>query len=70
MAPTTTLIAETSAERSAMSATNNIESFDSLRAAWVAKGRPADIADPYWASVIAAQNAPKVAFVEPLVIFG
>jgi hypothetical protein len=31
------------------------ETIDRNRAAWVAKGRPADPADPYWASVLVRQ---------------
>ena len=46
--------------------------FDLLdaRAEWVAKGRPADPADPYWASVLASQAQPRPTWVEPLVSFG
>jgi hypothetical protein len=41
-----------------------------LRAEWVSKGRPADPADPYWASVLASQAQARPTWVEPLVIFG
>ena len=47
-----------------------MDNFSELRAAWVAKGRPADETDPYWASVLAAQAAPRPRFVAPLVSFG
>lgn len=46
------------------------DEFLSLRAAWVAKGRPADPTDPYWASVLASQDAPRPTWVAPLVTFG
>jgi hypothetical protein len=40
------------------------------RAQWVRNGRKADPADPYWASVVAAQAAPRPAWVAPLVQLG
>jgi hypothetical protein len=42
--------------------------FFTARTEWVRKGRPADLADPYWASVVAAQAAPRPTVVEPLVV--
>jgi hypothetical protein len=42
--------------------------FLAARAEWVAKGRPADESDPYWASVVAAQAAPRPTVVMPLVV--
>lgn len=47
-----------------------MENVLEARAEWVRKGRPADLADPYWASVVAAQSAPRPRFVEPLVQLG
>lgn len=35
-----------------------MDTFSELRAAWVAKGRPADPADPYWATVLEAHGKP------------
>ena len=40
------------------------------REAWVAKGRPADPADPYWARVLASREAPRPKWVAPLLTFG
>jgi hypothetical protein len=40
------------------------------RAQWVRDGRKADPKDPYWASVLAAQAAPRPTWVAPLVQLG
>lgn len=50
--------------------TDPTSEFLARRAAWVAKGRPADPTDPHWASVLASQDEPPPRFVEPLVSFG
>lgn len=59
-------------EATAMTTTAT-DSFLADRAAWVAKGRPADPADPHWAGVLAAE-ADRLAgvrhLVTPLVVFG
>lgn len=55
-----------------------IEEFMASREAWVEKGRPADMADPYWRSVVAqradreaeARGYVVAAPVEPLVRIG
>ena len=37
------------------------------REAWIAKGRPADPSDAYWASVLTSEATPRPSFVAPLV---
>jgi hypothetical protein len=41
--------------------------FDKARSEWVAKGRPADPADPYWADLLARLAEPRKP-AEPLAI--
>lgn len=49
--------------------TEQTDEFTRIRGVWIAKGRPADPTDPYWASVLASIDQPRTP-ATPLVTFG